>query len=180
MGAEVAEQQRRNAEAEMYQAAREWAVLKTGSVLLAAVLARHRSGRQDPLLQRASSLFATLTGGSFAGIEKSFDDEQEHLLGRRADGGLLPIDGMSEGTRDQLYLALRLAYVEDYASRAEPAPFIGDDLFTSFDDRRTGYGLTALADLGATLQPILFTHHRHVADIARREIGADLDLVTLE
>ena len=48
---------------------------------------------------------------------------------------------MSEGTRDQLYLALRLAYLEDYATRAEPAPFIGDDLFATFDDRRTENGL---------------------------------------
>ena len=60
---------------------------------------------------------------------------------------------LSEGARDQLYLALRLAYVEDYASRAEPPPFVGDDLFASFDDVRTAHGLRALAAIGETVQP---------------------------
>jgi uncharacterized protein YhaN len=64
---------------------------------------------------------------------------------------------MSTGARDQLYLALRLAYLEDYASRAEPAPFIGDDLFASFDEDRTFKGLAALAAMGDRVQPIVFT-----------------------
>ena len=86
---------------------------------------------------------------------------------------------MSEGTRDQLYLALRLAYLEDYAARSEPAPFIGDDLFLTFDDARTAHGLEALAALGGEIQPILFTHHRHVADLARDRLGAGVDVVHL-
>ena len=91
----------------------------------------------------------------------------------------MPIEGLSEGTRDQLYLALRLAYLEDYAGRAEPAPFLGDDLFLTFDDRRTGHGLEALAAIGDSVQPILFTHHRHVADLARDRLGAAVDVLEL-
>jgi uncharacterized protein YhaN len=86
---------------------------------------------------------------------------------------------MSEGTRDQLYLALRLAYLEDYASRAEPAPFVGDDLFTTFDDARTLNGLTALAAIGNAVQPILFTHHRYVVDAAQRHLGTSVDIIAL-
>ena len=109
------------------------------------------------------------------------------MFGKRANGEEVPVaglkeaprGGLSEGTRDQLYLALRLAYVEDYAARAEPAPFIADDLFTSFDDARTAHGLRALADVGATAQCVLFTHHRHVAELAQVELGADLDLIEI-
>ena len=75
------------------------------------------------------------------------------LVGRRAGGEECAVHALSEGSRDQLYLALRLAYVEDYASRSEPPPFIGDDLFASFDDGRTAHGLRALAAIGETVQP---------------------------
>jgi uncharacterized protein YhaN len=81
---------------------------------------------------------------------------------------------MSTGARDQLYLALRLAYLEEYAGRAETAPLIGDDLFSSFDESRTANGLAALATISDRVQPIVFTHHRHVADIAETKFGADV------
>ena len=86
---------------------------------------------------------------------------------------------MSEGTRDQLYLALRLAYLEDYAGRTEPVPFIGDDIFQTFDDERTHAGVQALASAAGLFQPILFTHHLSVVAIARRALGDDLDYVEL-
>jgi chromosome segregation protein len=66
---------------------------------------------------------------------------------------------MSEGTRDQLYLALRLAYLDAYASRAEPSPFIVDDVFATFDEARTARGLKALAAIGDRVQTVVFTHH---------------------
>jgi uncharacterized protein YhaN len=178
--AEVAHQIRRNAEAEMAQAAREWVVLKTASVMLGTSIARQRLGRQEPLMRRAGELFAILTGGSFAGLGQTYDDDDvPHLVGRRADGGECAVNALSEGARDQLYLALRLAYVEDYAARAEPPPFVGDDLFASFDDVRTVHGLRALAAIGETVQPILFTHHRFLADTAVRELGRDVDVIEL-
>ncbi|MDF2601353.1 MAG: family ATPase, partial [Methylobacterium brachiatum] len=61
----------------------------------------------------------------------------------------------------------------------EPAPFIGDDLFSTFDEARTGYGLDALAEIGASVQPILFTHHRHVTEIARDRLGSAVDVLEL-
>lgn len=54
------------------------------------------------------------------------------LIGPRAYTAIFAV-----GSRDQLFLALRLAYLEDFAKNADPAPFIGDDLFTSFDEDRT-------------------------------------------
>jgi len=86
---------------------------------------------------------------------------------------------MSEGTRDQLYLALRLAYIEDYADRTEPVPFIGDDIFQTFDDDRTESGIRAFASTSGVFQPILFTHHLSVVAIARRALGDDLDYIEL-
>jgi chromosome segregation protein len=45
------------------------------------------------------------------------------LVGRRPNGETVRVAEMSTGARDQLYLALRLAYLEEYATQAEPAPF---------------------------------------------------------
>jgi len=180
VGAEVALAQRKAAEAELQAESRRWAVLKLAGLLLGSAIARQRAGQQDPLLTRAGALFAALTGGAFEGLSQDYDTgDTPRLAGRRAGGGLVPIEGLSEGTRDQLYLALRLAYLEDYAGRSESAPFLGDDLFLTFDDRRTGHGLEALAAIGGSVQPILFTHHRHVADLAEAKLGTAVDVVAL-
>ena len=109
-----------------------------------------------------------MTGRAFAGLDQSFDEDGEPTLEAcRPSGERAPIAHLSEGARDQLYLALRLAYIENYASRAEAPPFIGDDIFASFDDSRTGAGLEALASISDRIQPILFTHHLHVIEQAR-------------
>ena len=55
IGAEAAVQQRRNAEAELVEAARRWAVLKAASVLLGGALEHHRAARRDPLMTRAGA-----------------------------------------------------------------------------------------------------------------------------
>ncbi|SEP58150.1 Uncharacterized protein YhaN [Faunimonas pinastri] len=180
VGAEVALQQKRSAEAELADAAREWLVLKLGAQLIGKAIEQHRAGQQDPMMKRAAALFSELTGGDYEGLNQEYDDNDlPRLVGRRLSGSPVPIAGMSEGTRDQLYLALRLAYLEDFAGRSEPAPFIGDDLFATFDDRRTAHGLKALADIGGRVQPILFTHHQHVVELARETLGSKVDALTL-
>jgi uncharacterized protein YhaN len=175
MGAEVAVQLRSSAEAELIAASREWLVLKFGALLITTAIDRRRADESDPLLTRAGILFSMLTGNSFCGIGQEYDeDDVPRLVGRRPTGEALQVSRMSTGARDQFYIALRLAYLEEYASRAEPAPFIGDDLFASFDEDRTANGLAALAAIGDRVQPIVFTHHRHVAEIARTMVGAEV------
>lgn len=180
VGAEVALQQRRGAEAELTEAARDYAVLKLGSLIVGSALERQRSRREDPLMSRAGVLFGLLTGGAYIGLAQEFDDDDTpHLSGQRPCGKTVRVTDMSEGTRDQLYLALRFAYLEEYAARSEPAPFIGDDLVTSFDDQRTGNAFEALAAIGRTVQPILFTHHPHVVAIAIERLGPAVDVIRL-
>jgi uncharacterized protein YhaN len=180
IGAEAALQQRRNAEAELVEAARRWAVLKAASALLGGALEHHSATRRDPLMTRAGDAFATLTHGAFAGLDQSFyDDDEPKLEACRPNGERAPVAHLSEGARDQLYLALRLAYIDEYAARAEAPPFIGDDIFASFDDFRTGDGLEALAKMGDRVQPILFTHHLHVIDLARARLGDAADIIRI-
>jgi len=180
VGAEGAVQKQKIAEAEMVQNARAWAVKRFAQILLTQVVEQYRSQQEQPLLKRAGEFFSLLTALRFIGIEHQFDDnDTARLLGRRNANESIPVDGMSEGTRDQLYLALRLAYLEEYAGNAEPMPFIGDDLLTSFDDRRATAGLKALATIAPKVQPILFTHHLRIVELARESLGNSIDVVNL-
>lgn len=179
-GAEEAAARQRAAGAALAQTARDWAVLKLAGLLIGAAVERASAADRSPTLDRAGDLFALLTGGAFEGFAQDFEKDEPALVARRAGGERVPVSGLSEGTRDQFYLALRLAGLEDYASRAEPAPFIGDDLFASFDDARTANGLKALADVGARVQPILFTHHRALVETARATLGDAVDVIEIE
>ena len=139
---------------------------------------RHRQRHQDPVIAATSRHFAMVTGGAFEGVVVDYDSgDQPVLKGSRANGERVALEAMSEGTRDQLFLSLRLAILAQRS--VEPLPFIGDDLLASFDDMRTAHALDMLSDFGASRQPILFTHHRHVADIAMDRLGARVDVIEI-
>lgn len=95
------------------------------------------------------------------------DNSNPILLGIRPDDQEVTIDGMSDGSRDQLYLSLRLATLEQHLSKGEPMPFIVDDILIGFDDNRTRVCLEVLAELASTTQVLLFTHHSRVIELAR-------------
>jgi chromosome segregation protein len=180
-GAELALQQLKSAEVEIETAARDYLTLALSATMLNRVIEEHRTTQTAPLMQSAGTLFSSLTSGAFTNIDQEFDpdDDEPQLVGVRDNGKTVCIDGLSEGQRDQLYLALRMAYLDDYAKKSEPVPFIGDDIFTTFDEASTRAGLLALADIGLHLQPILFTHHRFVADMAKEALGDQVDIIDL-
>lgn len=178
--AEGALQRQMAAAADMAAVARRWGVASLGVLLLREALARHRARFQDPLVTRASAIFAGLTLADWAGLGIDYDGEGKGVfVARRPDGRTTQVDGLSEGTRDQMFLALRLASLEAFATGADPPPFLGDDLLVSFDERRAAAGLRALAEAGRHAQVILFTHHRFLVDLATETLGADVDAIAL-
>jgi uncharacterized protein YhaN len=86
--------------------------------------------------------------------------------GRPGGGEAVAVDGMSDGTADQLFLALRLAGLEHYLDANEAMPFVVDDILITFDDERAAAALQALCALSARTQVIFFTHHRHLLELA--------------
>jgi uncharacterized protein YhaN len=132
------------------------------------------------MLKRASELFGILTGGSFESLQLEFeDDDRVELAATRKDGKRVTVAGMSDGAVDQLYLALRIAAVEDYLDHAEPMPFIADDLFINFDDKRAAAGFRVLNELARKTQVLFFTHHQHLVEVARQTLGASVSAITL-
>jgi uncharacterized protein YhaN len=80
---------------------------------------------------------------------------------------------MSDGTADQLFLALRLAALEQSIAAGVALPFLADDLFINFDDARARAGLEVLGELSRMTQVLFFTHHAHLAAMARDVLGVE-------
>ncbi|MHB8643634.1 MAG: AAA family ATPase [Gaiellaceae bacterium] len=173
-GAAVAAAAVESAKATAREQAEQYALLKLALAVLRREIERFREESHGPLLTRASHFFAKLTCQEHAGLTTAFDDRSNVILvGRRANGPEITVDQMSEGTRDQLYLALRLATIEQQLDRSEPLPLIVDDLFVNFDDDRAAAGFEILAELAAKTQVIFFTHHHHLVELAKSTLSAE-------
>ena len=173
-----AEAERQEALAEVSGLAGSYVRAGTSEILLGWAIDRYRRENQGPLLARAGELFRTMTLGSFASLRIEYDSRDRPVLaGVRADERTVEVGGMSAGTVDQLYLALRLAALEQYLGRAGALPFVADDLFINFDDERAAAGLKALAGLAEKTQVLFFTHHRHLVELARETLGPATSVV---
>jgi len=168
-GANTHAQAMQNAVSRMETLSRDYLRLQAASIMLRHGIDRIREHHKNPILSKASGFFKTITDGSFTSLAADYDNDSPTVVGIRPDGSRVYTGGMSTGTRDQLYLALRLAFVDNYCAAEEPLPFIGDDLFVQFDEPRTAAGLRVLSQL-TNCQVVLFTHHDHVAQIAMETI----------
>jgi len=141
--------------------------IKLAAMVLKDEMERYRQENQDPILRIASRYFSELTLGSFAELRTDIDDNDNPILiGLRQDDSRVYVEGMSDGTCDQLYLALRLATLESRLETSEPMPFIVDDILINFDDERSKATIKVLAELSKKNQVILFTHHRQIVEEA--------------
>ena len=100
-------------------------------------------------------------------IESDYDEtDYSILVGVRPSGERLRVDVMCTGSRDQLYLALRLATIEHCFDSSEPLSTVVDDILIQFDDGRMSAPLDALVDFCTKAQVILFTHHQRIVEEA--------------
>ena len=160
--------------AEIRESSERYIRLRLASTILKAEIERYRLKNQGPILKRASEIFARLSLESFSGLTTNYtDDDTPVLMGVRSSGQDVGVDGMSDGTCDQLYLSLRLASLEKHLQENEPLPFIIDDLLINFDDQRAEATLKLLLELSSKTQVIFFTHHQHLVDLATKTSGSD-------
>ena len=174
-----AEAKRQEALAQMTDVAERYIRIYTAERLLRWSIDRFREEQQGPLLNRASTIFSTLTSGSFSKLNVDYDSEPMALEGLRSDGSPVRISGLSDGTRDQLYLALRLAALEMHLEQAVPLPFIADDLFINYDDVRSKAGFEALKSLSEKTQVIFLSHHDHLIPTVQAVFGTQVNVVNL-
>ncbi len=104
------------------------------------------------ITQRAQALFAKLTGQRYNRL--SLGDDFTVQAGAHDEDTLRSALWRSEGTVDQLYLALRLAVA---AELAPDAPLILDDALVRFDDTRHAAAMSLLQQESQNKQILLFT-----------------------
>ena len=174
-----AEGQRQEALAKMAETVERYLKVLVGARLLKWSIDQYREIKQGPMLQLAGKIFSSLTLDSFERLTVDFDSVPLKLQGRRPNGSTVDIDGLSEGTRDQLYLSLRLAALDMHLGQAHVLPFIADDLFINFDDRRSVAGLRALGELSRKTQVMFLTHNDHILPMVAEVFGKDANIVRL-
>lgn len=147
--------------------------LRLATHLLQRQIERFRKDNQGPLLQKSGDVFQAITRGAFSGLGAEFNaDDLPVLVGVRRDHSKVAVEGLSEGSRDQLFLALRLAALDRHLEEHEPMPLILDDLLITFDDERAKAILPQLGAMAQRTQIVLFTHHEHLVELCRQRLGA--------
>lgn len=147
---------------------RPWMRLRLAHSLLTEAQRRFQERAQGPMLERASGYFHRMTDGAFVRLKSDASAERQVLVAERAQGKPIGTEAMSEGTRDQLYLALRLAAVSLRREVGVDLPMVLDDVLMTSSDGRAGCVLQALADFSKGSQVIVFTHHQHLLEVAQR------------
>ena len=150
--------------------ARQWSVLALARDFLLTAKARFEEEGQQGVIRFAGDLFAAVTEGEYTGIAASLEGDAfmaVHRSGDRRD----PERQLSQGTREQLYLALRLAYIKNHAAKAEPLPIIMDDILVNFDPIRAANTARILTEFARDNQLLFFTCHPAVADLLLEAAG---------
>lgn len=156
------------------EAAEEYLVVSTAAELLRRVVADFAEHHQGPIVAASSAIFERLTEGRYTSLVTEMVDDHPVVLALSCSGSEKQVSELSAGTRDQLYLALRLATVQHHYEELDVrVPLILDDLLVNFDDERKASALRVLAEFGAKAQVLMFTHEASLVDLAQATLGRD-------
>ena len=151
-----------------------YAVQAVAANLLEESLASYEAEKQPAVIQRAQAIFALLTEGRYTRLATPLG-RFEPIVGTGAGGrrgsGKAP-DRLSRATAEQLFLALRLSYVENLANAHPALPVVMDDVLVNFDDRRRLAAIKVIADFASQRQVIFFTCHAATAEAFAAASGA--------
>jgi len=172
----VQAQKAEDALAKVRPAVAQYLRLRLASEVLRRAIESYREKHQGPVLQRASELFSRLTLGEHFGLTTSFGEhDRPVLVAIRKNKEQVEVSGLSDGTRDQLYFALRLAAIEHHIEAVAPCPVILDDVLINSDDTRAAAALDVLSELAKRTQVILFTHHRRLTELGAKACAQVID-----
>jgi len=146
-------------------------------MLLAGIIrkadADFRQKHQPDVIRRASAIVSTVTRGRYERLE--LQDDGQRLVTYAANG-TMPVTvapPLSQGTLDQMYLAIRLAIVDHLDDGRDRLPLFMDEVFVNWDQERRRGALDVLAQMAERRQIFFFTCHPHFA----REVSSHLDAV---
>jgi uncharacterized protein YhaN len=143
-----------------------WRVLTVTERTLDGVRRTFETERQPEALKNASAYLERLTAGRYVRVWAPLGERALRVDDR--DGHSLGVELLSRGTREQLFLSLRLALVAHYAARGIDLPLVLDDVLVNFDARRAKAAAAVLRDFAeAGHQVLVFTCHEHLWKLFR-------------
>lgn len=117
--------------------------------------------RQPETLREASRYLKRLTDGLYVNIWTPLGEDA--LFVDASNGETLDVAALSRGTRELLFIAIRLALVVSFEKHGVQMPLIWDDVLVNFDYRRAAIAAKLLVEFARKGRQIfLFTCHEHI------------------
>lgn len=138
-----------------------WQVQAVTNRVLDAIRISYEQERQPEALQEASRYLARLTQNHYSRVWTPLGQRTLHVDDDQ--GRAWPVEQLSRGAREQLFLALRMSLVSAYGRQGKVLPMILDDVLVNFDTERAHAAAALLTDFAAEgHQVLVFTCHEHV------------------
>jgi uncharacterized protein YhaN len=149
---------------ELKRTAEEWLGLALARQALDRVRSKFERNCQPAVLASASRYLERLTRGRYRNIWTPLGQRELRIDDER--GQTLTVDKLSGGTREQLFLAVRMAAVRQLAQQGIELPMVFDDVLVNFDQQRTEAAVETLLEFSQQNQQVLFfTCHLHLAHL---------------
>ncbi|MBM7586421.1 uncharacterized protein YhaN [Bacillus pakistanensis] len=158
-------QQYQEIKADLNQDAKTWAMYSVAKGALLKTIERYKRDRLPKLMTTAKEFLHILTCGEYTNIH--FNDESVFEIIRR-DGIIFTPSELSQGTKEQVYVALRFALVK-ILIEYYPFPMIIDDGFVHFDKKRTNAVIQLIQELKKEHQVFFFTCHSHLQHLFQKK-----------
>jgi len=144
-------------------ARQDWLTNRIALDLLHSVKNKYEKEKQPEVIGKAKKHFSKITGGKYPDLRVPFGQQGVTITDRHEKRKALHT--LSRGTKEQLLLSLRLGFIESYEKEAEPLPVVMDEVLVNFDEKRARKLSEILNDFGQNRQILIFTCHRHTADL---------------
>ena len=144
-------------------AAQEWFAMEWAASAVEGLRSRFEKNCQPEILAAASEYLERMSCGKYENVWTPLGERRLRLDDYQ--GKSWSVEQLSRGAREQLFLALRLAMVRQFASDGVELPLVLDDILVNFDQHRGDATIDELIDFAKNGQQLLmFTCHRHLAE----------------
>lgn len=145
---------------ELAELAKKWSERKAITEAVRRTMSELKEKKLPDVLEAAEKLFCELTGGNYESLSVT---ETGHFEVLAKNGMRYPIVELSQATKEQAYISLRLALAASIMSTA-PFPLLLDDPFVHFDEERLSRMIELIDNLQHKHQFIYFTCHEAMKD----------------
>ena len=140
-----------------------WMATKMAIEIVNKTKQQYERDKQPEVIKHATRYFKTITDDMYPELRISMSDRDVSVIDQ--NGKSKQVHELSRGTREQLLLAIRMGYIEEYERNTEALPVALDDILVNFDEGRAQNTARVLTEFAKTRQVILFTCHKHSRDL---------------